>query len=193
MGVMRDFVGMIFGDGRNVIVETAEVFRENAEAAGAREATQRSEALQQFAAEFVHERQGLYDRVIDGLNRLPRPFMAFGILGLMVAAMVDPVWFGQRMVGVALVPEPLWWLMGAIVSFYFGARHQVHGQQFQRSIAETMARVPQVVEDLERLDGLREGPETPRVAETGVDARVSERAVAPTHNAALHDWVHATP
>ena len=26
------------------------------------------------------------------------------------------------MQGLALVPEPLWWLMGAIVSFYFGAR-----------------------------------------------------------------------
>ena len=24
--------------------------------------------------------------------------------------------------GLALVPEPLWWLLGAIVSFYFGAR-----------------------------------------------------------------------
>lgn len=24
--------------------------------------------------------------------------------------------------GLALVPEPLWWLMGAIVSFYFGSR-----------------------------------------------------------------------
>ncbi len=53
--------------------------------------------------------------------------------------MIDPVWFAARMSGLAQVPEPLWWLMGAIVSFYFGARHQVKGQEFQRSIAVAAA------------------------------------------------------
>ena len=43
--------------------------------------------------------------------------MAFGVLGLFIAAMVDPIWFADRMAGLSLVPEPLWWLMGAIVSF----------------------------------------------------------------------------
>ena len=36
--------------------------------------------------------------------------------------MVDPVAFADRMVGLNAVPEPLWWLLGAIVAFYFGAR-----------------------------------------------------------------------
>tara|TARA_B110000902_G_scaffold114341_1_gene134546 strand:+ start:28 stop:369 length:342 start_codon:yes stop_codon:yes gene_type:complete len=76
-------------------------------------------------------------RFIDGLNRLPRPMLALGTIGLFVSAMADPVWFAERMVGVTAVPEPLWWLMGAIVSFYFGARHQVKGQNFQREIAQT--------------------------------------------------------
>jgi hypothetical protein len=44
------------------------------------------------------------------------------------------------MVGLALVPEPLWWLLGAIVSFYFGARHQAKGQEFQRALVDHMAR-----------------------------------------------------
>ncbi|MFT4743258.1 MAG: hypothetical protein ACI91Z_001233, partial [Yoonia sp.] len=82
-------------------------------------------------------RQGWFDRFIDGLNRLPRPMLALGTIGLFVAAMTDPVWFAERMVGVTAVPEPLWWLMGAIVSFYFGARHQIKGQDFQREIAQT--------------------------------------------------------
>jgi hypothetical protein len=45
--------------------------------------------------------------------------MAFGVLGLFVAAMLNPIWFADRMAGLSLVPEPLWWLMGAIVSFIF--------------------------------------------------------------------------
>ncbi len=78
--------------------------------------------------------------MIDGLNRLPRPMLAFGTIGLFISAMTDPAWFGERMQGLALVPEALWWLMGAVVSFYFGARHQLKGQQFQREIAETLSR-----------------------------------------------------
>ncbi len=45
-----------------------------------------------------------------------------GTLGLFVYAMVEPFGFSVRMEGLQTVPEPLWWLLGAIVSFYFGAR-----------------------------------------------------------------------
>jgi hypothetical protein len=79
-------------------------------------------ALDEHGAEFKYARPGRFDRLVNGLNRLPRPMLALGTLGLFVYAMVDPVGFAERMVGLAYVPEPLWWLLGAIVSFYFGAR-----------------------------------------------------------------------
>ena len=126
--MIGSLLGMMFGGGRNAVRETIEVFRPNAEAAEVREAARQAAALSQFASEFGFERKGWFDRFVDGLNRLPRPLLAFGTLGLFVSAMTDPVWFATRMQGVALVPEPLWWLMGAIVSFYFGARHQAKGQ-----------------------------------------------------------------
>lgn len=129
----------LFGDGRNVVTETAEVFRENAENGAVRAASARSDSLAQFAAEFVHPRRGVFDRIVDGLNRLPRPALALGTIWLFVMAMQRPAQFSEGMQGLALVPEPLWWLMGAIVSFYFGARHQVKSQEFQRSIAMSLA------------------------------------------------------
>lgn len=79
-------------------------------------------ALDEHGAEFQHERPGWFDRFVNGLNRMPRPMLALGTLGLFIHAMIDPVSFAQRMVGLNYVPEPLWWLLGAIVSFYFGAR-----------------------------------------------------------------------
>ncbi|MEX5729409.1 hypothetical protein Ga0609869_002762 [Rhodovulum iodosum] len=163
MGLIEGLFSLVFGQGRNVVAETAEVFRVNAEGADAREAALRNAVLAEFAAEFAHPRRAAFDRVVDGLNRLPRPALAFGTLGLFVAAMVDPAWFAARMQGLALVPEPLWWLMGAIVSFYFGARHQAKGQEFQRAIAETLARAP-----------------------LGVAARAAAPATGP--NAALSAW-----
>ncbi len=154
MGLIGQIIGLIFGDGRNIIRDTAEVFRENAEAGAQRGEAIQVQAMQQHAAEFAVPRKGAFDRAMDGLNRLPRPAMAFGTLGLFVAAMVDPVWFAARMQGIVLVPEPLWWLLGVVVSFYFGARHQVKSQQFQREIVGTMGRVPEVLNNLRQLQTL---------------------------------------
>ncbi len=159
MGVIGALSGALFGNGGNIIKDTAEVFMENTEAAAEREAAWRAAALQQFSSEFARPRRGLFDRVMDAINRLPRPALALGTLGLFVAAMVDPVWFSARMQGIQLVPEPLWWLMGAIVSFYFGARSQTKGQEFQRSLAETMARTGAVVRNVEALEALDAGAE----------------------------------
>jgi hypothetical protein len=79
-------------------------------------------ALRQLGEEYQHPALSWFDRMVNGLNRMPRPFLAFGTIGLFVYAMVDPQAFAVRMVGLNAVPEPLWWLLGAIVAFYFGAR-----------------------------------------------------------------------
>ena len=70
-------------------------------------------------------------------------------------------------------------LLGAIVSFYFGARHQAKGQAFQREIADVMVQTaPVVMRQVSRIEALKDtikdGPEdAPDVANT---------------NAALADW-----
>lgn len=179
MGLIERIFTMIFGGGRNVVRETAEVFRENAEAGAARATQLQSDALNQHGQEFSHPQTGGFDQFMDGINRLPRPLLAFGTLGLFVTAMVDPIWFATRMQGLALVPEPLWWLLGAIVSFYFGARHQFKGQEFQRSITETMMRVPQVVENIRTLNAL-----SPSVA----DHDLAKLMIKTDENAALKEW-----
>lgn len=186
MGLIGKVLTLIFGGGRNAVVETAHVFRENAENSAARETGLREQTMVQFGQEFAARQRGWFDRLMDGVNRLPRPMMALGTIGLFVTAMTDPIWFAERMQGIALVPEPLWWLLGVVVSFYFGARHQLKGQDFQRSIAATMARAPQVIENISTLRKLR--ADSPGVADTGADATLTLAAVKPGENAALTDW-----
>lgn len=186
MGVIGDVLGFIFGGGRNVVRETAEVFRENAEAAGLRDYAARDAVLRQFAEEFARQERGMFDRLMDAVNRLPRPALALGTLGLFIAAMTDPVWFAARMQGIALVPEPLWWLLGVIVSFYFGARHQKKNQEFQATIAATMARAPQVAANIEALG--RIGGGKPGVARTEPDAALALEVERPDDNPALEQW-----
>ena len=78
MGVIAEIFGFLFGGGRNVLRETAEVFVENSEASAQRTADLRGDVMQQFSQEFVIERKGGFDRFMDGLNRVPRPALALG-------------------------------------------------------------------------------------------------------------------
>ncbi len=188
MGLIERIVSMVFGDGGRGLKSTVEIFRENAEAAGSRESELKAKALAQFASEFALPRKGWFDRMIDGLNRLPRPALAFGTLGLFISAMVDPIWFAARMQGIALVPEPLWWLLGAIVSFYFGARHQAKGQEFQRQISHSLATVPKVLNNLELLERSKAGPNGPGKAGAGTDAQLDLTVIEPEANPALEAW-----
>ena len=131
MGLIRTLIRALFVRGGaerlgRTVGDVAQVFRPNA--------TRRMElghdafaaAHASHSAEFAHARPGWFDCFVNGLNRLPRPMLAIGTLGLFTYAMVDPPGFTVRMRGLAEVPEPLWWLLGAVVAFYFGAREAHH-------------------------------------------------------------------
>jgi len=113
----------------SAVSEVAEVFVPNATKNMVLGHEAFSAVLAQYGVEFQVPRVGFFDRFVNGLNRLPRPALAIGTLGLFVYAMVSPEHFSQRMQGLAYVPEPLWWLLGAVVSFYFGAREMYHVRQ----------------------------------------------------------------
>ncbi|MCW8842968.1 MAG: holin family protein, partial [Rhodobacteraceae bacterium] len=111
MGIIERILTAIFGEGRNVLRETAEVFRENADAGAERSKEVRLATLAAQSAEFRDSGRSRFDQIMDGVNRLPRPVMALGCIGMVIVAMIDPIWFSARMAGLALVPEPLWWLL----------------------------------------------------------------------------------
>lgn len=100
--------------------------------------SQEAFAMVQQAAmeEFRQSGNGIFDQIVNGLNRLPRPLMALGTMGLFVFAMTDPEGFTERMVGLGYIPEPLWWLLGAVVGFYFGARELHYMRQPARAMAQ---------------------------------------------------------
>jgi hypothetical protein len=188
MGLIEGLFAILFGSGRNVIGETAEVFRPNAEAQAQRYAGVQMAALAQHGAEFARSPEGFFDRFMNGLNRVPRPALALGTVGLFIAAMVDPIWFSARMTGLALVPDPLWWLLGAIVSFYFGARHQAKGQSHQRDIAALMAQTaPQVVNDVQQIEALRVSKEIIQDPPKSAVVSLSE-TIDMDENPALRAW-----
>jgi Holin of 3TMs, for gene-transfer release len=130
MGLLERLIGGLFGSGRTRLDEL-----------GAMLATRIAEQGGGAALGLDPRAATQFDRAMDGLNRLPRPLMALGTVALMAAAIIDPVWFSARMDALSQMPEPAWWLIGAVVSLYFGGRLQAHDQKFQRELLQAMARL----------------------------------------------------
>jgi hypothetical protein len=166
MGLMGSILGL--GRAAGQVGQVAEVFVGNRAEREAAEAERYGQALEQYSAEFAGRAAGPFDRFVDGLNRLPRPLLALGTLGLFGYAMAEPGGFSTRMQSLGLVPEPLWWLLGAVVSFYFGAR-ELHHQRIR-----TTARA-----------ALAAAPAAPLLRTA---ARPKPRVVDPDQNAAVEEW-----
>ncbi|MEM6692636.1 MAG: 3TM-type holin [Planctomycetota bacterium] len=88
--------------------------------------------LAQFAAEFTPQsNRTWWDSLVDGLNRLPRPIMALGVLSMFVLAPIDPVRFTTIAEAYSVIPPGFWALLSIIIGFYFGGRMQLKSQDFQ--------------------------------------------------------------
>lgn len=155
-------------------------------------------AIGQAQAEFAQAPHTWWDSLMNGLNRLPRPLLTLGTIGLFAYAMVDPPGFSMRMEGLALVPEPLWWLIGAIVSFYFGAREAHYFRRRVWPSAKIRATVagdagwvaPQVpVDEGWRAPVVPTAPDAAAEASPAASFRLPEDDFA--DNAALRDWARS--
>lgn len=187
MGLISSIFGLLFGGGRNVVRETVEVFRPNAEAQSQRGHNLDTATLNQMAAEFADRGgRGGFDRFMDGVNRLPRPMMVAGVFGLLIWTSVDPISSAQVFTSWAIIPTEFWYVVLAIVTFYFGGRYQAKVHDMQRRLASVAKGVPAVLETLSGLEDLR--PESPGSADTGSDVSAEERAGKPANNAAMNAW-----
>lgn len=92
--------------------------------------------------------------------------------------MADPTGFAVRKKGLALVPDPLWYLLGAIVSFYFGAREL---QKFREIRFTSPEAVQTVVRDIGMLRELRRDS-------LGLAAGAADLEAGSGDNKALTDW-----
>jgi len=83
---------------------------------------ERDNAVQEsYRAEFDHN-GGWFNNFMDGINRTPRPMMAYGVMFLFTIFIVDPAHGVEIAAAWEKVPEALWWILGTVICFYFGGR-----------------------------------------------------------------------
>lgn len=85
------------------------------------QANARGAVYGQFANEFGHSRTW-WDSLIDGLNRLPRPFMTFGTIYIFWLCWSNPVKFLEGATALQAMPKEGWYILGAVVTFWFAAK-----------------------------------------------------------------------
>ena len=120
--------GNILDTAATAVEKVAGVFGVNKEAqaqrdydAGDRDTNALMSAQRQFAREFTEPRN-FFDSIINGLNRLPRPLMAFGAIALLIGPFIDPIEYTAAITALQLIPDYLWGIIGAVFAFYFGSR-----------------------------------------------------------------------
>jgi hypothetical protein len=79
--------------------------------------------VQSYAAEFApRKNRTWWDSLWDGINRMPRPLIVIAIFWYFSLSYRNPTEFQVLNTALETVPERMWWIMSAVVSFYFVAR-----------------------------------------------------------------------
>ena len=140
MGIFGTIFGAIFGGGRNVVTETVEVFRENAEKGAQRSHDYDTAALAQYAAEFhARSNRTIFDALADALNRLVRPVVTLCLLYPLFLGPTFPDYIAKVLEIWAKLPEYYWGLLALVIPFYFGGRMQVKRMEAKQAVASAAA------------------------------------------------------
>ncbi|GGE85687.1 3TM-type holin [Niveispirillum cyanobacteriorum] len=115
--------------------------------------------FQQYGGEFSdRQNRTWWDSFIDGLNRLPRPAMALGVIAIFVWASADPVGFAAAAQAWALIPDEMWIVLGAIVTFFFGDRTLLAAR---RGRGPTVDQVRAVMATRAEIQAMQPAPPSP--------------------------------
>ena len=111
--------------------------------------TEQLAIYKQFANEFGHSKT-LWDSLIDGINRLPRPTMTFGVIWLFYHCWTDPMAFLEGVTALQAMPQEGWWILGIIITFWFGGKMQ---KDFGKMTSQhNMSRVVSNLQKVKNLD-----------------------------------------
>ena len=81
--------------------------------------------------------------------------MTFGVVGLFVYAVMDPIGFNRSMVALQSVPEYLWALFGTIIVFWFGGKFMGGMKKVTMPDPEKLSALLKTMDDMEEKRAAR--------------------------------------
>ena len=141
------------------------------------------------AAEFQYRgKRTRFDSLIDGVNRLPRPVIAFGCIGLFVWCIYDPAEFSVAMTALAIMPEWLAIVIGQVILLYMGGRMLNDWRVGKGANAEQVRQVLALQNEVRAVkEQMRPEPKAHELAEEDYAAEIADTS-KPMSNAAIERW-----
>jgi len=150
----------------------------------------RTQVAANYAAEFApRANRTWWDSLVDGLNRLPRPALVTLVLGYFITAWRSPETFAAINAGLATVPEPMWWVLGSVIGFYFAARefhHRRRSGEF-RAAAKAARELDAIRREAEQAPD-RQEPPAPAAGVATDDADAHQAAPSEPTNPSIRAW-----
>lgn len=144
-------------------------------------------AMGQMASEFQYRGQRTwFDSLIDGLNRLPRPVIAFGAIGLFVWCIVDPAEFTVAMLALGVMPEWLAIVIGQVILLYMGGRMLNDWKVGKAASAEQVRTVMALQNEVRSVKAAGQSPGQPLADDQF--AQEMQNTAKPLSNAAIAEW-----
>jgi hypothetical protein len=78
-------------------------------------------------------RGGWFNDLVDGMNRLVRPLVTYGVIGMFAFMLANPAQFKEVVEAAALTPAWMWALIATVIGFWFGGRALKDWGQFVAS------------------------------------------------------------
>lgn len=139
----------------NTVVDVTKVFKGSESDRENNTHQQYLASMQAFSNEFApKQNRTKWDSFWDGINRMPRPLIVIAIFSYFGLSYYSPTEFQALNVALDTVPEQMWWIMTAVVSFYFAAREFQKGRDTKMALSDKEFKSVQ-----ERIAKLREKTE----------------------------------
>ena len=115
-GMLKDLAEVVIGNRRERDEQAANADARAAEAQG--------ELWKEYGSEFTQNapNRTLFDKIMDGVNRLPRPMFAFGTIAWFFWCAVNPDSFERSMRALNVMSDWGFAILSSIIVFYFGGR-----------------------------------------------------------------------
>lgn len=143
-------------------------------------------AMGQMASEFQYRGDRTwFDSLIDGINRLPRPVIAFGVIGLFAWCIVDPSEFTVAMLALGVMPEWLAIVIGQVILLYMGGRMMNDWKIGKAATADQVRQVLSLQNEVRAVKNA--GKAAAPIPDDQFDSEMRNTA-KPLSNAAIAEW-----
>ena len=121
----------------NTVVKVKGAFTGNQQERDQQQSKQFMMGLQAYSAEFApRSNRTWWDSLWDGLNRMPRPLIVIAIFWYFLLSYRNPKEFQVLNTTLDTVPDEMWYIMSAIVGFYFMAREFQKGRDTKMALSD---------------------------------------------------------